>query len=229
MGRAREGTATHGTAFFALEQTAGKGQRGRTWHTRKGENIILSLVLNPSATQPDAPFLLSATIALACYDFYKNFAGEDTHIKWPNDLYWRDRKAGGILIENVFGSSAVGWQWAIAGIGININQTEFESGLGKPVSLKQITGKEYNVTALAASLCENIEKRFTNFRSGAYAEILAEYNNVLYKRNEKVLLKKDNAVFETTIRGVAPSGKLLTSDTLDREFDFGEVSWVMDR
>lgn len=226
MAKVREGIATHGAVFFALEQTAGKGQRGKVWHTRKGENIILSLVLNPSATQPDAPFLLSASIALACYDFYKNLAGENTLIKWPNDIYWRDRKAGGILIENIFGTAESGWQWAIVGIGININQTEFESGLGKPVSLKQITGKSYDVTTLATTLCECVEKRFSSFRSGDYAAILTEYNQALYKRDQKVLLKKDSAVFETTVRGVSSSGKLMTSDTLEREFDFGEVSWV---
>ncbi|HXL72345.1 MAG TPA: biotin--[acetyl-CoA-carboxylase] ligase, partial [bacterium] len=124
MARAAAGLADHGTLYFAHEQWAGKGSRGRTWTSKPGENIILSAVLEPVALVSSQAFALSACVALACHDLFSQYAGaEATRIKWPNDLYWGDRKAGGILIENNFRGDR--WAFAIAGIGININQTEF--------------------------------------------------------------------------------------------------------
>ncbi|WP_315818363.1 biotin--[acetyl-CoA-carboxylase] ligase [Paraflavitalea speifideaquila] len=104
MAQATAGLASHGTVYFALQQTAGKGQRGKTWHTTPGENIMMSVVIQPQALITNQQFLLSAAIALGCYDFFKTYAGEETSIKWPNDIYWRDRKAAGILIESRVGN-----------------------------------------------------------------------------------------------------------------------------
>src|SRR5258708_3284634 len=134
MARAAAGDAAHGTLFFAYEQWAGKGQRGRTWTSIPGENIILSAVLEPVALPASQAFLLSACVALACHDLFSQYAGpEQPLIKWPNDLYWRDRKAGGILIENSFKGNQ--WTLAIAGMGININQVVFPATARNPVSL----------------------------------------------------------------------------------------------
>ena len=84
--------------------------------------------------------------SLPAYDFFNFYAIDETSIKWPNDIYWRDRKAGGILIENILQGKK--WKFAIVGIGININQTLFPASLPNPVSLKQITGKTFNVVEL---------------------------------------------------------------------------------
>ena len=96
--------AKHGDVWFALEQTNGKGQRGKSWQSRRGENILLSIVLQPSFLVPRRSFLLNAAIGMGIFDFYKEYAGHETRIKWPNDIYWRDRKAGGLLIENIIRS-----------------------------------------------------------------------------------------------------------------------------
>ncbi|AXY78713.1 biotin--[acetyl-CoA-carboxylase] ligase [Paraflavitalea soli] len=223
MGQATAGNAGHGTVYFALEQTAGKGQRGKTWVTTIGENIMMSVVIDPHPLKTSQQFLLSAAIALGCYDFFKNYAGEETRIKWPNDIYWRDRKAGGILIESRVGSED--WQWSIAGMGININQTQFASQALRPVSLKQITGKTYDINALARELCTSLENRYQAIRHPA--QLLANYEQALYKLHQTVKLKKASGVFETTIQGVTPSGQLITRDTLERHFDVGEVEWVI--
>ena len=117
MAMVQSGQASHGDAFFSWEQTAGKGQRGRHWQTGKGQNIALSVVLEPTAIKPGHQFYLSVAVALACYDFFNAIAGPETFIKWPNDIFWRDRKAGGVLIENVFNGNT--WRFAVVGIGIN--------------------------------------------------------------------------------------------------------------
>jgi BirA family transcriptional regulator, biotin operon repressor / biotin---[acetyl-CoA-carboxylase] ligase len=220
MQKIQTGQAPHGITWFALEQTAGKGQRGKNWLTTTDQNIMLSTVIQPTLRRSQQ-FLLSAAVALACYDFYKNYAADEISIKWPNDLYWRDRKAGGILIENVFRGQE--WSFAVVGIGININQVQFDPALPNPVSLKQITGKDFDAVELGKELCDCLERRYRQLPA---AEILEEYQQVLYKLNQPVTLKKGTIVFETTIRGVNAAGRLLTRDTIDREFEFGEVEMV---
>jgi len=225
MGRVHAGMASHGTVWFAHEQTAGKGQRGKTWKTEPGKNIAMSLVLQPEQLNASQQFYLSAAVALACFEFFSGYAGDETKIKWPNDLYWRDRKAGGVLIENVFHGKQ--WKWAIAGIGININQTGFDGSLQNPVSLKQITGKEFDAVDLAKGLYSHLMKNVDEMNVNSSEQILANYNKHLYKLNKAVQLKKDNTIFETVITGVSPQGRLLTVDETDRQFDFGEVEWVI--
>jgi BirA family biotin operon repressor/biotin-[acetyl-CoA-carboxylase] ligase len=133
--------ANHGDVWFALEQTSGKGQRGKSWQSSRGENILLSIVLQPLFLVPMRSFLLNAAITLGVYDFYNKYAGRETRIKWPNDIYWRDRKAGGILIENIIRLES--WLFAVAGIGLNINQVNFGEHLQKATSLRQITLKNF--------------------------------------------------------------------------------------
>jgi BirA family biotin operon repressor/biotin-[acetyl-CoA-carboxylase] ligase len=226
MALASASSASHGTLIFAREQWAGKGQRGRTWSSAPGENILLSVVLQPVPLTPSRSFILSASVALACHDFFSRYAAaEFTSIKWPNDIYWRDRKAGGILIENNFQGDR--WAFAIAGIGININQVNFPSSAVNPVSLRQITGRDFSAVGLARELGGFLEARYRQLEAGDASGLVLEYNARLYKRGEKVRLKKDNASFETIIRGVSEDGELLTSDTLDRSFRWGEVEWMV--
>lgn len=224
MRQIQAGLANHGITWFAREQTAGKGQRGKSWLTTPNQNIMLSTVIVPRLS-PGQQFLLSATVALACYDFYKNYAGEEASIKWPNDVYWRDRKAGGILIENVF--RGADWLYAVVGIGININQVEFDPSLPNPVSLKQITGKDLDAVQLAEVLCQALEIRYQELMTNGAQSILTAYRQVLYKMLQQVTLKKGNILFETTICGVSDTGHLLTKDVMEREFDFGEVEFVI--
>ncbi|MBL0181220.1 MAG: biotin--[acetyl-CoA-carboxylase] ligase [Chitinophagaceae bacterium] len=225
MDMVHAGLANHGMAWFANEQTAGKGQRGKTWKTEKGKNIAMSLVLQPEQFNAGPQFYLSAAIALACFDFFSAYAGDETKIKWPNDLYWCDRKAGGILIENIYHGKA--WKWAVVGTGININQTGFDATLQNPVSLKQITGKEFDAIALAKELYEGLMQNISLLNTGRADEILERYNSSLYKKNEKVVLIEKGEKIETVIKAVSAEGRLITSGTTERAFDFGEVEWVL--
>ena len=224
------GEAQHGMAVFTHEQTAGKGQRGKKWTSQKDLNIALSILLNPYPLSVPEQFKLSVCIAVSACDFFSKYAGDETKVKWPNDIYWRDRKAGGILIENIVqsGQSAVGsWQWAIIGIGININQTDFDPDLPNPVSLKQITGKIHEPIDLAKELCSIIEKNYQLLIAGNFMTLFNKYQIHLYKKDEKVKLKKGTRVFETTIKEVSVTGQLVTQHSIEERFDFGEVEWVL--
>ncbi|MDP4148478.1 MAG: biotin--[acetyl-CoA-carboxylase] ligase [Bacteroidota bacterium] len=245
MARVHAGSASHGTIFFAHEQWAGKGQRGKTWASRPGENIVMSVVLEPAFLPVARQFELSAAIGLACHDLLSRLVpGNELAIKWPNDLYWRDRKAGGILIENVFRGDH--WLFAIAGIGINVNQTLFPETLRNPVSLKQITGRTFDVVKIAGELGGDLERRYEQLRASIQGEgsdggvggdggptIMEDYNSRLYKRGRTVTLKQADRLFETTIGHVTEKGELVTQDRLpqdspDRIFRFGEVEWFTD-
>ncbi|MEY3153536.1 MAG: hypothetical protein RLZZ333_2133 [Bacteroidota bacterium] len=153
----REGKAAQGMVIFALEQSEGKGQRGRSWQSESGKNIMMSTLIQGSRFSIKEQFPISASIALACYDFFSKYAGDETRIKWPNDLYWRDRKAGGVLIENTVKEGKL--EWIVAGAGININQVDFSAIDTKAVSLQQITGKAFDPVQLSKELLLCIEKR----------------------------------------------------------------------
>lgn len=217
--------AGHGAAYFAHHQTAGKGQRGRSWTAEPGQNIALSVILDTSFLTITHQFPLSSMVAVASYDFFSNYAGDETRIKWPNDLYWRDRKAGGILIENLIRGNK--WQGSVVGIGINLNQTVFPPLARNPVSLKQITGKQSDPVSMARELCSCLEKRFVQLRNGDEAGLLEAYNQVLYKRGEEVRLRYGSVGFHGLVQEVTADGDLRVSGGWKDRFRFGELEWVI--
>jgi BirA family biotin operon repressor/biotin-[acetyl-CoA-carboxylase] ligase len=225
MAMVQNADAQHGFTCFAHLQTAGKGQRGKTWTSNAGENVMMSVVLNTSLLQVSQQFQLNTAIALAVTDVFETFALSDTYVKWPNDIYWRDRKAGGILIENIIKGQE--WQWAIAGIGININQTAFNLMQKTPVSLKQITGKTYDTINIAKLICKKIEERFVMLIDGKYDALLQLYNERLFKRNQQVKLKKEQVIFTCSIKEVTPFGELIVEGAMKDNFSFGEVEWLL--
>lgn len=225
MARVHEGMAKHGMAWYAREQTGGRGQRGNQWLTGRDKNIALSIVLEPVGMHTGQQFQLSVAVALACSDFLKFLGLNSVFIKWPNDLYLGDRKAGGILIENLIQGNK--WKFAVAGIGININEELFDPGLPNAVSLLQITHRTYDVVGLAKQLHTFVLRRVDELRNNGFAKMLSEYNIRLYKKGMPVSLRKDSRLFETVIRAVSADGKLITGEHKEMEFDFGEVEWVL--
>jgi BirA family biotin operon repressor/biotin-[acetyl-CoA-carboxylase] ligase len=214
--------AIHGMAWFTHEQTQGRGQRGNEWKTSVGENIILSVSLAPNQAFPSQPFLFNAAIALACYEFYKNLAGDETAIKWPNDIYWRDRKAGGILVDNMLSGSH--WRWSVVGIGINVNQVHFDPALPNPVSLKEILGYHLDPLALSKELLIYIDKYWNLWRTGN-KEIMQRYNEILFKRGQPARFRVDNRVFEDMVIEVNATGQLVLAS--GQSFDSGQIALIV--
>ena len=226
MEQVNSATISSGTAWFALEQTAGKGQRGKQWHSPPGENLMLTIALQPGMLPLSRQFMLSVAVALSVSDFFAKHAGDETGIKWSNDLYWRDRKAGGILIENVLRGNT--WQYAIIGIGININQTAFPEHLPNPVSLRQITGKEWNSVTLAQELCACLQERIQQLHPSRYETLLDEYKSRLFRFNTPGLYRINGEYFEGIIRDVLPDGHLCLEKAGEiLQLGFGEVEFVI--
>lgn len=210
MNQVKTNLAGHGAAFLAQHQWAGKGQMGKLWEAESGQNILLSVVLDPKKLVFDGlalePSIVSMLIAVGTFTFFTKYAGDETRIKWPNDIYWRDRKAAGILIENSFRGPI--WQWSIAGMGININQTNFGTDLHKAVSLKQMTGKTYVVKDLAVELCKCIQDTLDILVNEGPNAIIALYNNALYKKGALVTVAVNEVIKKVTICRVLPNGYL---------------------
>jgi BirA family biotin operon repressor/biotin-[acetyl-CoA-carboxylase] ligase len=167
MEQIKAGKAISGSCYNTPFQTHGKGQHGRIWESEKGQNLLCSYVLelkslNPSKNWgPEDQKGLSAAVAIGAKAFFGAHAGEETLIKLPNDIYWRDRKAGGILIENSLRGTE--WTWAVIGIGFNINQTSFSPDAPNPVSLRQITGRQWEIARLQTELSRALTESIQNW------------------------------------------------------------------
>ena len=225
--------AVSGTCFRAEFQTSGKGQLGKVWDSEKGENLLCSYVLDLSPLKnpnenvkiwtPEDQIGLSIAISLGVTDFFEAIAGDETRIKWPNDLYWRDRKAGGILIENTVRGN--NWTWSVIGIGININQTQFSTDLNKPVSLKQITGKEWDIPNLLTALSKALTMRVNEWLCKGIEPILSEYNKRLFKKEEWVNFTFKQASFKGKVKRVNEKGQLIVEQETEQTYNFGELIW----
>ena len=212
-----------GTVVFALHQTKGKGQRDSSWMAQNSKSLTFSVLLKPSFLAVSNAFDLSLIVALAVHDCL-NELRPGFYIKWPNDIYFRDKKIAGVLIENQMSKSV--YQNAVVGIGLNVNQDEFED-LPKAISLKQIVKLELPLEKVLERLCETLEARYLQLRANKYKLLKSEYLSKLYGFNEVRFFKINNELIEAKIVDVLRNGRLqvmLTNDDL-RDFDIKEVKF----
>lgn len=167
------------TTVVANYQTLGRGQRGNSWESEKGKNLIFSFVLYPTSLEIRRQFLLSQIISLSIKEELDTYV-KDISIKWPNDIYWKERKICGILIENDL--MGVHISQSIAGIGININQEEFFSPAPNPVSLKQITGQTYELSGILAGVMQRIIEYYSLLQKGEHTYITHRYQKALFRK-----------------------------------------------
>ncbi len=226
MGELNAREIREGTGYLALSQTAGKGQRGKTWYSAPGQSLMLSLVLQPVRLKAEQQFPLSAAVALAGFDLMAWALGpENCRIKWSNDLYWGDRKAGGILIENILRGNA--WVFSVVGIGINLNQEIFPPELPNPVSFFQATGKVFDPVAVARRFCSLLEPRYSLLLDGGTEALLREYGSRLYRLDQTCRFQDSAGILEAIPRGVLPDGQLvLETQEGIRNYSFGALELI---
>lgn len=211
--------AAHGDALMALEQTNGRGQRGNTWEAEPRKNITLSLMLRPEELPATRQFEISEAVALGVADLLDNLGIEDVGVKWPNDIYVGDRKICGILIENTVAGALI--IRSVAGIGLNVNQTLFTSDAPNPVSLKQITGKDFDLETLAERMIERIMLRLEAGNNHA------DYRSRLWRgTGEWPWLTAEGQEFSAAIADVLPDGRLLLTGHAT-PFPFKSIAAVM--
>lgn len=214
--------------IYTHHQTAGRGQRGNSWESEPGKNLTFSIVIHPKKLRADEQFVLSQMISLSLIDVL------DTHlqggcIKWPNDIYREHQKLGGILIENDLDGNFI--HRSIIGVGLNINQITFTSDAPNPVSMKQITGQEFDLDVLL----HQIVNRFTQYyiqwliSPDIVTHLEREYHQRLYRRQGFHTYRDTKGFFQGRIRNVSSQGIL----TLEREdatlsqYAFKEVQFIL--
>lgn len=218
------------TTVCADFQTAGKGQRGNHWESERGSNLMFSVVLYPTFLEARRQFLLSQLTALAVQEELAQRT-EGICIKWPNDIYWHERKVCGMLIENEL--SGVHMARSIAGIGVNINQEAFRSDAPNPVSLKQITGHGHDRWKILDGILERMRAYYEALR-GAEAEAVAadiadRYGRALFRREGWHPYADAGGTFSARLLRVEEDGRLVLLDETGRErgYLFKEVQYVL--
>jgi BirA family transcriptional regulator, biotin operon repressor / biotin---[acetyl-CoA-carboxylase] ligase len=209
------------------KQTAGRGQFGSRWESAAGQNLTLSVVLYPVWLSAANQFRLSMVAALALYDAVKTLdAGLAVAIKWPNDLYLGAQKTAGILIQNSIAGQTL--QSSVVGIGLNVNQLEFESNARNPTSLALALGRALDLDALMFALLECLERRYLQLKSGGHATIRAEYAAHLYRRGiESDFQRPGGPMFRGIILGVTEAGRLrILTEAGEETFEVKEIQYV---
>lgn len=215
-----------GTVIMADDQYAGRGQQSNVWNVEPGKNLTFSVLLKPTFLPINQQFLLNMVVSIAINNVLTPFLGEGLSIKWPNDIYFRNQKMGGILIENTVVGNDI--KTAIIGIGINVNQQHFEAELtGNATSVFQILQKDVNLMRLLAEICSALESLYLQLRADKRTHLKKTYVNKLYQLNKPAYYKKDGDVFEGVIKGVTDTGLLqMETESGKQEFNFKEIVFL---
>jgi BirA family transcriptional regulator, biotin operon repressor / biotin---[acetyl-CoA-carboxylase] ligase len=217
----RSGQANEGTIVICNHQTQGKGQRGNTWEGQPGQNLTFSLVLKPNFLDVSEQFFLNMMISNSIRKMLEDYL-PDLKVKWPNDLVVPDRgKIGGVLIENIVNSAA--WEFAVVGVGLNINQRDFENK--KATSLSLITGGRFELEELFRLLIARLEQGYISLKKGKMEEVRIAYLNHLYLKDKWETFMESEKEFDGKITGVSRDGKLQVrlKDGAERFFGLKEI------
>jgi BirA family biotin operon repressor/biotin-[acetyl-CoA-carboxylase] ligase len=214
-----------GTLVTAREQTAGRGQAENVWHTEPGQNLTASYILYPTFLAADKQFFLNMAVSLAVRELCEEAINGEILIKWPNDIYHRNKKVAGILIENTISGSQL--SSSVIGIGLNVNQTEFDPKIPNPTSLKLITGQEQSIETITRKLSSYMEKYYLQLRNLHFNFLDKGYTVHLYRYNQTALYRRENQEFRGEIMGVTKEGKLIIESN-GRQLRFGlkEVEYL---
>jgi BirA family biotin operon repressor/biotin-[acetyl-CoA-carboxylase] ligase len=217
---------SEGTIIYTNFQSAGRGQKGNRWESEDGKNLLFSIVLFPEMVIPEDQFIISMFVSLGICDFLKTLIPA-CKIKWPNDIYAGDDKIAGILIESSITGNSI--NNSIAGIGLNINQDHFPVYVPNPVSLKMLTGKNYDPDLCLKQLAGWLDKRYKQLISDRRSEIRNEYISSLYRLNELHNFKAKDGIFSGKIVAVTDSGCIRIEDREGkiREFFFKEIDFII--
>lgn len=214
------------TLVRADYQTAGRGQRGNSWEAEEGKNLLFSFLVRPSFLLARDQFLLSQITSLSIKEELDNYA-EGFSIKWPNDIYWNDKKICGMLIENDLSGMYI--SQSIAGIGININQELFSSSTPNPVSLKQITGQDYDKEEILQKILCRYYRYYQELVKGDTDNITDSYQQALFRKEGMHLYSDEDGEFLARITEVEPDGHFVLQDESGkiRRYVFKEVQYII--
>ena len=215
----------------ATFQTAGRGQKGNSWESESGKNLLFSILAHPQDIKVREQFYISEAIALAVSDSVKAAIGPEyadgVSVKWSNDVYWKDFKMAGILIENTLQGDRI--LDTVVGVGLDVNQEVFVSDAPNPISMRNITGREFDIDALLNDIVE----RFIGYMEAGTTELRNKtdklYRERLYRREGFHKFRDENGEFSARIEGIRPDGCLMlqTPTGEHRTYEFKQVQFIL--
>ena len=201
-------------------QTSGKGQGKNVWESEDGKNLLFSIALDMSFLKAENQFILTQIVSVTMINVLKNYLPEESlFIKWPNDIYFNDKKIAGILIKNEIKGMMMGT--SIIGIGLNVNQTSFDDNLPNPISMKMITGKDFDLDELLSAISYQLST------VNSQQSTVNSYTDKLYRYKQWAFYEHEGQVKEMMITGYDQFGRLILKEKNDREVvcDLKEISF----
>ena len=200
------------TVVVAAHQTAGRGMDKNRWESEAEKNLLFSIALNVNYLEAENQFKISQAVSVAIVDTLSQFVdNQRLFIKWPNDIYFDDKKLAGMLVQNTIEGRMMGV--TIIGIGLNVNQIEFSKDLPNPISLKMISGKDYDLENLLNLLVTNIKASLESLR---FEENKREINQKYILKSYRFGIWSEyfyqNQVKTLKINGFDKYGRLLLCD-----------------
>ncbi len=208
-------------------QTAGRGQRGTSWESENGKNLLLGFRFSPTGVKASQQFLISEVVALAACRTLRKYAGAEVTIKWPNDIYFGNKKLAGMLIDHTICGADIASTFV--GIGINVNQESFLSNAPNPISLRQILGKEVDRAAVLRNFLKFTTEGMNALKRGETESISRHYHAALYRSKGHHIFKDAEGAFKAKIQCVADNGTLMLRDEQDnlRCYTFKEIEFLI--
>lgn len=209
-------------------QTKGRGQMGNSWISNRGENLLFSMLIYPHTIKANEQFVISQVVSVALANVLSKYVC-DIKIKWPNDIYWKDNKIAGILIENSLLGHHI--ERSIIGIGLNINQNTFPNFLVNPISLQMITGHKYDLDDILSQFMDEFLKQYEVLCTGNWEVIENAYMKLLYRYGDGICYTYEDEYgqFDAKIIEVKKSGHLVLraqGEGEDRIYAFKEVRFI---
>jgi len=214
-----DSTPAENKVVWADYQTAGRGCGTNRWESERGKNLLFSMLIHPIDLPANRQFHISMAVSLAICEALGQHIGA-LSIKWPNDIYWKNAKICGILIENTLQGGCI--KDSVIGVGLNVNQRRFLSDAPNPVSLWQICGREFDREQLLHDILNALDHHL-------YHDVKEQYCSLLYRRHGYHPYVDDEGAFMAEIVDVEDDGHLLLRDDsgLLRRYAFKEVQFVI--
>ena len=209
------------------EQTAGKGMGSNGWESEVGKNLTFSLALDTGFLPAERQFLLSEAVPLGIIEVLDTLLpSEKLSIKWPNDIYFENRKLAGILINSTIKANMM--DISIIGIGLNVNQMKFQDWPTHPISLKMVTGKEYDLKPLLEQIAERILIKVQQLKSSP-PSIEKDYLKRLFRYRTWADYEVEGKVLRLFMTGIDSFGRLQLLDTENKPycFDIKEIRFII--
>jgi BirA family transcriptional regulator, biotin operon repressor / biotin---[acetyl-CoA-carboxylase] ligase len=214
----------HGTVILADFQTGGRGQKGNAWESDSGKNLIFSVALDTSFLLATEQFYISMAMSLAVEATLRAFDIEDIKIKWPNDVFLKNKKTGGMLIENKLRGEYL--RSSVVGIGLNVFQNEFSNKFATSLTLNSLSSK-LSLKALTENLCEQIEKYFEYLQNKDFSFLHSQYLKTIFKMGQEHDFQVLDQIFSAQIFTIETEGKLvLKKESEFLKFEIKEIKYL---